>query len=146
MEILSNSLGAQINIVARALRTALEKELTADDATPSHWMLLMALGEKDHQSQTGLGRLIHLDNATITRIVDKLEEKGLLKRKQDKSDRRTQIVSLTEQGWKVYRRWIKLGEKVNAKAAEGLKTKEISQLMRWLEILQENLDYMNSNG
>jgi len=143
METLSESLGAQINIVARALRVALEKELASEEVSPSQWMLMMALGEKDHQGQSELGKILHLDNATITRIVDKLQDKGLMVRNQDRADRRAQIVSLTDKGRTTYIRWNAIGAKVNQEATQNLTPEEIKELLQYLAIVKYNLDLLN---
>ena len=143
METLSESLGAQINIVARALRVALEKELASEEVSPSQWMLMMALGEKEHQGQSELGKILHLDNATITRIVDKLQDKGLMVRNQDRADRRAQIVSLTDKGRTAYDRWNAIGAKVNQEAAQNLTPEEIKELLQYLAIVKYNLDLLN---
>ena len=143
METLSESLGAQINIVARTLRVALEKELASEGISPSQWMLIMALGERDHQGQSELGKVLHLDNATITRIVDKLQDKGLMVRNQDKSDRRAQIVSLTDKGRTAYNKWNTIGELVNEEASQNLAPEEIKKLLHYLAIVKDNLDFAN---
>lgn len=140
MLILSESLGTQINLIARSMRLALEKELVSEGITPSQWMMLMALGENDHQVQSDLGKKLNLDNATITRIVDKLTEKELLERNQAKDDRRAQIVSLTEKGKRKCRRFSKIGDDVNQKASIGIAKSDREKLIEMLSVIQKNLD------
>gem|GEM_PF-2324243 len=140
MQKFTESVGTQINIAARAMKNQLEKELAALGISPSQWMVMMALGEKDHQVQTDIARMVNLDNATVTRIIDKLAEMGLLERAQDKDDRRAQIVSITVKGKTAYRKWNTVGQTVNEKATSGLKKQEIDCLMKSLTVIQENLD------
>ncbi len=136
----SESLGTQINLVARWMRTALEKELAPFGVTPSQWMLLMALGERDLQGQTELGKTVNLDNATITRCLDKLQSMSLIVRNQDKEDRRAQKVSLTDKGRNAYVEWNKIGKKINDQAATGLSSADKNQLLEVLTIIIGNLD------
>ena len=143
MELLSESLGFQINIVARTLRMALEKRLSKVGVTPSQWMLLMALGEKDFQNQTDLSRKLSLDPTTITHIVDKLEKMKLLQRNPKKDDRRTQIVSLTRKGRKAYLDWMRLGEEVNRHATDGMTPEDNNRLLDWLALIHNNLVTLN---
>lgn len=140
MENFFNSLGTQVNIVARSMRLALEKELASLGISPSSWMILMALGEKDHQAQTDLGRMVNLDNATITRILDKLGEMGLIVRNQNKDDRRVQFVSLTVKGRKACREWNAMGKRVNRRALKNFTPGETSNLLEWLHTIQDNLN------
>jgi len=138
-----DSLGTQLNIAARSMRVALEKELALAGISPTQWMLLMALGEKDHQGQTELGKMVNLDNATITRSLDKLQEMGLIVRNQDRDDRRAQIVSLTPEGQSAYRDWNALGRKVNDRAATNLSNAEKKKLLELLIAIGGNLNGMN---
>ena len=140
MEKFSDSLGTQINIVARSLRLYLEKELSPLGITPSQWILFMALGEKDHQVQTDLAKMIHLDNATVTRIIDKLEKKKLVARKQDADDRRAQIVSLTHAGKTTWRKWNSIGEEVNLSAKAGIESEDLAAFYRVINAINDNLN------
>ncbi len=145
MEKFTESLGTQVNIVARSMRLALEKEISSLGISPSGWMMLMALGEKGHQAQSDLGRMVNLDNATITRILDKLGEMGLIVRNQNKDDRRVQFVSLTAKGRKVYREWNELGRKVNRRALENISDSDIKKLIELLHTIRGNLNAMNGH-
>lgn len=136
----SRSLGTQISLAARLMRTALEKELISEGITPSQWMLLMALGEKDHQVQSDLGKKVHLDNATITRSLDRLQDMNLVIRKQDQGDRRIQLVILTRKGLEAYRKWNALGKRINESSSKDLKKDDIDKLLKWLGVIITNLN------
>jgi DNA-binding MarR family transcriptional regulator len=143
MEKFNDSLGTQLNIIARSLRVALEKELSHLGISPSQWMLLMALHEKDGQGQTELGKMVNQDNATITRSLDKLQERELIIRVQDQGDRRAQIVSLTPKGRTACKEWNFIGQAVNHKASKGLTVTEKKKLLEMLALIGGN---MNGNG
>ena len=140
MLILSESLGTQLNLIARSIRLELEKQLASEEITPSQWMMMMALEENDHQVQSDLGKKLNLDNATITRIVDKLAERGFLERNQAKDDRRAQIVSLTDKGKKKCKKYSKIGDYVNQRASIGIPETERKKLMSLLTKIQSNLE------
>jgi MarR family transcriptional regulator for hemolysin len=95
---LKSSLGFQINALARLMRTELERRLSEIGLTPTSWVILTALSEEDRSSQTDLAARVFLDAATMTRALDVLEAKGLLSRTRDLTDRRVQIVELTDYG------------------------------------------------
>ncbi|TKJ40031.1 hypothetical protein CEE37_09855 [candidate division LCP-89 bacterium B3_LCP] len=140
MEKFSESLGTQINLAARWMRSALEKELTDEGITPSQWMLIMALGENEHLMQTELGKIVNIDNATITRSLDKLQEMSLIVRNQDKDDRRAQHVSLTEKGHEAYKVWNTIGRKINQHASKSISPVEKRSLLKLLGMIIDNLN------
>jgi DNA-binding MarR family transcriptional regulator len=139
LEEFSRSLGTQINLAARWMRIAMEKELTDHGVTPSQWMLLMAIGEKNNQGQTELGKMVNLDNATITRSLDKLQSMNLIIRTPDKEDRRAQKVSLTAKGKRAYRDWNAIGRRINDLAAKGISNGDKKKLLGWLTVIISNL-------
>jgi DNA-binding MarR family transcriptional regulator len=144
LEKFSDSLGTQINLVARWMRSNLEKELASAGITPSQWMLLMALGENENLMQTELGKMVNIDNATITRSLDKLQEMNLIVRTQDKDDRRAQHVSLTAKGLRAYKDWNAIGKKVNKRASKDLAAADQKKLLEWLSVIIGNLNTNNS--
>jgi DNA-binding MarR family transcriptional regulator len=144
MEKFSKCLGSQINVVARSLRLFLEKELSPTGVSPSQWMLLMALGENNNQVQTAIAKTVNLDDATVTRIIDKLAEMGLLERNQDISDRRAQIISLTDKGWKIYKEWSAIGNRVNQIATLNLTDRDKNKILKILAVIKNNLDLNSS--
>ena len=123
---LQDSLGFLINGLARLMRTALEEKLHQAGLSPTTWTVIMALGEEDGLSQTDLSKRTFLDGATITRALDQLTESNYIERHRDNTDRRVQIVVLTKDGRKAYRRVIRYGREVNEAATVelNLKTKE----------------------
>jgi DNA-binding MarR family transcriptional regulator len=140
MEKFQDSLGTQLNITARTLRVALEKELSHLGISPAQWILLMALREKDNQGQTELGKMVNQDNATITRSLDKLQEMDLIVRTQDREDRRAQIVSLTPKGRTACDEWNFIGQSVNHRAAKGLSSEDKKALLKMLALIGSNLN------
>jgi DNA-binding MarR family transcriptional regulator len=66
--------------------------------TPGHMKLLMKLEEGDGRSMTSLSHSFNCDASTMTWLVDRLEERGLVERRLTPSDRRVKAVALTPQG------------------------------------------------
>jgi len=69
--------------------------------TYTQYITMMALWEKDSISVMDLGKELHLDSGTLTPLLRKLEEKGLIKRERDPSDERSLIVTVTDEGLKL---------------------------------------------
>lgn len=68
--------------------------------TPGHLKALLALDPDEPQAMGTLAQSFACDASTMTWLVDRLEEKGLVERKGLKNDRRVKTVALTSEGVK----------------------------------------------
>src|SRR5438876_6428302 len=66
--------------------------------TPGHMKLLMQLEEGDGRAMGSLANSFHCDASTMTWLVDRLEERGLVERRMLPTDRRVKAVALTPLG------------------------------------------------
>ena len=66
--------------------------------TPGHVRALLALDPDEPQAMGTLAQNFACDASTMTWLIDRLEEKGLVERKGLKSDRRVKTVALTPEG------------------------------------------------
>ena len=86
----------------RLLRFHMQRKIEADQIdigiTQEQMFLLYRLYVKDGQSQRELADKKLNDYPNITRMIDKLEKKGLVVRESDENDRRVCIVRLTKRG------------------------------------------------
>lgn len=68
------------------------------DITYPQYLVLLVLWEKDVQSVSKIGATLYLESNTLTPLLKRMEQKGLLVRERSKKDERTVIVSLTGKG------------------------------------------------
>lgn len=73
-------------------------ENVGSDFTPVQYAALAALSQNAGIGQAALAATIGYDRATIGGVIDRLESRGLVKRIQDRNDRRSNCVSLTAEG------------------------------------------------
>ncbi len=89
-------LGRTFMALKQGLRRAfLEKGL---DLTPEQWTVLAFIWWSGGLSQCELAEKTTKDRTTITRILDRLEKKGLIRRERDAADRRCYRLFSTEKG------------------------------------------------
>ncbi len=143
---LDSSLGFLVSSLARLMRTDLESILRNEGLTPTSWMVLMALAEEDGQSQTSLAHITFLDGATITRVLDFLEEKGLISRHRDNLDRRVQNVELTVEGRAISEKISRFGMTVNDEITSILTEKERQRLEGVLLRIIRHKQNINNGG
>jgi DNA-binding MarR family transcriptional regulator len=97
---MESSLGYRIGLAATRIKICLRRAFmaAAHDVTPEQWVVLLRLHQCQGQSQSELGERTVKDKTTVTRILDRLERKGLAERRRDPRDRRAQRIFLTPEG------------------------------------------------
>lgn len=95
---LDDTLGFSIHKAAVRLRHALGQHLRPFELTPEQFGLLGRLWEQEGLSQRELADRLFKDKPTITRMLEKLEQRGLIRRQPDGHDRRVFRIFLTPAG------------------------------------------------
>lgn len=131
--------GRQLVFTAKAMREAFEDALaTAGGSLPS-WVVLSALAEVGCISQAALASHVHLEGATITHHIDKLEAAGLVRRVLDPADRRVRRLELTDAGAELHGRMLAEAIRLQGVLLAGLSADDRASLARCLEVIQGNL-------
>jgi DNA-binding MarR family transcriptional regulator len=68
------------------------------DLTYTQYITMLVLWEQEHVTVKELGERLYLDSGTLTPLLKKLEEKGLVDRRRSTVDERNLIVSITQKG------------------------------------------------
>jgi DNA-binding MarR family transcriptional regulator len=90
-----HALYSATNALIRAYRPLLEPL----DLTYPQYLVMLALWEEDGVPIRHLVDHTHLDSGTLTPILKRLEQKGLLIRGRADTDERRKAIRLTENGW-----------------------------------------------
>ena len=72
--------------------------LDAIGLTYTQYITMMVLWETPSVTSKQIGRRLYLDSGTLTPVLKKLEQKGLILRRRDESDERNLLVELTAEG------------------------------------------------
>lgn len=112
-----------------------KKQLEELGLTPVQSIVLQALALSDGCTTSQLGKAAELDNATLTGVLDRLCPAGLLERKPNPDDRRTQHIYLSEHGRETAGTLNRLTEIANEKFLENLDDKETAELKALLSRL-----------
>jgi len=95
---LDNQLCFPLYAASRELIRQYKPFLDPLDLTYPQYVTMMALWEQDQVKVGELGARLHLDSATLTPLLKRLESHGYLQRKRSEQDERAVIVSLTDEG------------------------------------------------
>ncbi len=102
------------------------------DLTPVQYAALAAVGAKPGLDQVTLAGLIAYDRTTITGVVDRLTQKGLVARHESRRDRRAHELKLTDAGRRTLRGITPAVTAAQQIMLQGLTEKEAQKLMRLL--------------
>ena len=131
--------GRQLVFTAKALRDAFEDMLRRSDASLGTWIVLNALSEEGILSQKVLASHVHVEGATITHHVDRLEQKGLVRRVIDPSDRRVRRIEPTAEGERLHKRLLAEAREFEQVVFAGVSEAEQVELRRLLDRIASNL-------
>ena len=95
---LDNQLCFPLYACARAIMKQYKPFLDEVDLTYTQYITMMVLWEHRQATSKTLGEKLYLDSGTLTPVLKKLEEKGLITRQRDSHDERNLLVTLTERG------------------------------------------------
>ena len=95
---LDNQLCFPLYACARAIMKQYKPFLDEIDLTYTQYITMMVLWEQRQLTSKALGERLYLDSGTLTPVLKKLEEKGLVTRARDPQDERNLMVTLTEKG------------------------------------------------
>ena len=103
------------------------------DLTPVQYAALAALGSNPGIDQVTLAGLIAYDRTTITGVVDRLVQKGLVARQESSRDRRARELKITDAGRRTLRAVTPAVERAQQILLRGLSDKEAKDLIRLLQ-------------
>src|SRR5262245_26313421 len=102
------------------------------DLTPVQYAALAAIRANPGIDQVTLAGLIAYDRTTITGVVDRLVQKGLVARRESSRDRRARELTITDEGKRTFRGITPAVEAAQLLMLRGLTEKESVELMRLL--------------
>lgn len=135
-----SSVGYLLRRLQQVMAAALEPIFTAEGLTMTHWSALVFIYLRGTTTGIEVARDLSYDKGAVTRLLDTLEERGLLTRTRDTADRRCVNLTLTEEGREVA---MKCKEAVTARWNVWLDdwpAEEVHQLMSWLIKLRTRIE------
>ncbi len=93
-----DSVGYLMRRIMSHVSLAIDAEFEADGLTHAQWMPLIKLYMGHASTVAELARACELDTGGTTRMLDRLEDKGLVRRVRSVEDRRVVNVELTDEG------------------------------------------------
>ena len=138
------SIGALLGRVRVAMLAALDEALAADrrlaplELSAAQFIVIASLVGEERKSASDLCKGISYDAGAMTRMLDRLEGKGLIRRNRSPEDRRLVHLELTEEGRSAYPRMRELSAAVANRFLHGFSKAEARQLEGLLRRMLDN--------
>jgi DNA-binding MarR family transcriptional regulator len=132
-----HSIGGLLSRVKLKLMDALDAELEPLGISSAQYVILVNLAN-GVDSASGLCRSVSYDPGAMTRMIDRLERKGLVRRVPCSDDRRVMRLALTEEGKAVYPQLVERAASVLNRRLRGFSKDDVRQLEQLLERMLNN--------
>ena len=128
-----------LNDVARLLRTYADHRAAAFGITRAQWAVMARLDRQEGLKQSELAEMLDLQPITLTRLLDRLCDSGLIERRSDPNDRRAKRLFLTAAARPMLEQLGALGEDMMTTALAGVSRETVEQIVAQLAVVKENL-------
>src|SRR4051795_1249353 len=128
----------EIGETAHALRKAFDRLAVGLGVTRAQWKVLFKLTRLPGLRQVELADMLDLEPITLCRIIDRLEEAGLVARTRDPADRRAWRLHVTATAQPLAEKLKAVGAKLVEQAFGDIDPEEIQITRRVLERIREN--------
>jgi len=117
---------------------AADPEVAALEVTAAQFLILATLALREADSAAQLCKSFSYDAGAMTRMVDRLEAKGLVERRRCTDDRRLINLDLTEAGKALFPKMKAISAAVQNRFLRGFSETEVRQLEGYLQRILEN--------
>jgi MarR family transcriptional regulator for hemolysin len=128
-----------INDVSRMIRTYADYKAKEFGITRAQWVVLARLDRFEGLKQSELADMLDLQPITVTRLLDRLCEAGLIERRSDPDDRRAKRLFLTPAARPLLEQLNDLGEELMGTALAGVSRENVELMVSQLGIVKENV-------
>lgn len=127
-------------LVFHAFQRLLERRTLAHDVSASQWRFLRQLWGSNGISQRRLAARLGISEATATITLRRLEEKGLVSRRRNASNRREMLIFLTARSRELETALLPLARDVHIRATHDFTAADVARLETLMRRVIANLD------
>src|ERR671932_507743 len=134
-----HTLGYRIKLLSQLQTCTLQERLEPFGLTPFHWVVLCCLWKEDGLATSTLGERLQQVGGTLTGVIDRMEERGLVRRERDLRDRRIWRIWLTDAGKELDQVLPPIAREICQQAMTGISIAEQERLSQLIARLIANL-------
>lgn len=132
-------LGTMLHDVAYRIRLKIDEVLKPFDLTRVSWLAIGIVARQGRLSQSQLAEALELGSPSTGKLVDRLEERGLVERVRDPQDRRSNLLTVTEAARRLLKDLEPVGEDLREEVLHNLTLQEREHLSKMLVLIKERL-------
>lgn len=136
----SQSIIWQLKNLTLTLNKSLDQLLQQEGLTLSQARVLLLLFHENGQNQSSLMKQLQIESSSMTKIIDLLERKNFIVRKDNHRDARRKNIFLTKQGQHKEQAIHQLLQQFETNLLTALSASEVQQLQRLLQKIQTGLN------
>jgi DNA-binding MarR family transcriptional regulator len=143
---LGNQLCFPVYAASRLITREYQPFLDKLGITYPQYLVLMILWEEDGMPVNDIAKKLILNTNTITPLLKRMENQGIIKRKRSRQDERKVIVQLTAKGRELQEEASLIPEKLAGRLVEGeLKIDDLIRMKEMLDSMIRSLSNQDSN-
>ena len=139
MDVMSDSIAFLISDVSRLMRRRFDERARLIGVTRTQWRVLKFLQRGEGINQGGLADLLEVEPISLCRMIDRLEDGGLVERRRDPKDRRAWQIFLTDRSRPLLRDLATISEELLGTALAGISERDHDAAVAVLERIYSNL-------
>jgi len=136
---LSDCIVFRTNKASKEFGDEFDKRLRKKGTTRKQWIALYFINERPAINQRDLAQKMNIQDPSLARLIDRMQQKGLVKRVENQTDRREKLLSLTFQGRLFFEELIHEEEKFCDELTRGLTTEELDEFNSIIEKMIKNI-------
>ncbi|MES2002541.1 MAG: MarR family transcriptional regulator [Pseudomonadota bacterium] len=134
-----DTLPFEIAETAHALRRAFDRRATGLGVTRAQWKVMFRLDRSPGLRQVELADMLDIEPITLCRILDRLEESGLVERRSDPTDRRAWLLYLADSARPLKAKLDALGDAMIAEAFADIDPSDLERMKALLSRIRDNV-------
>jgi len=126
--------------VSREWRRAVDGRLQPFGLTEATWLPLLRIARSETpMRQNELAASLSLDGSSVVRLLDSLEDSGLIERCEDRTDRRAKSLALTPQGRGTVDQVERISQEIRDAVLGDVSDENLARSLRLLETVRDRL-------
>ena len=142
---MESTLGSDLARLVRVWRALIDQRLKPLELTQTHWVTLYNINRlPPDQSQIQLAKAIGIEQPSLVRTLDQLEEKGLITRHTCANNRRAKRIKLTEEAAPIIKEVNDVITITRGEILSGVSPEEVTLLTNLIERLEQNIIHLQN--
>lgn len=142
---MAETIGLTLAEISRLIRRRFDARAREIGVTRAQWHTLMIVARHEGLNQGGIAELMEIEPITACRMIDRLEDAGLVERRRDPNDRRAWRIFLKEEARPLLEQLRAIGERLSQETLTGLSPEQLDALVEGLTIIRANLTNNDDN-